>query len=93
MNFLHFAVFLFAVCSVVLVLVSLATKAPAPKQTADLTFQTVDESPGEPKALSIPDAHEHLPSLQQDPAWRCLDLKLSVLLVALVGAVWLYFTG
>jgi SSS family solute:Na+ symporter len=38
MNFLHFAVFLFVVCSVILLVVSLATPAPAPEKTAGLTF-------------------------------------------------------
>ena len=38
MNFLHFAVFLFIVCSVILLVVSLATPAPAPEKTAGLTF-------------------------------------------------------
>lgn len=41
-NFLHYAVFLFVVCSAVLVLVSLATPAPAKEQLANLTYATVD---------------------------------------------------
>ena len=45
MNFLHFAVFLFVVCSVILVVVSLATPPPAPEQVAGLTFQTRTEDP------------------------------------------------
>ncbi|MGH7639086.1 MAG: sodium:solute symporter [Gemmatimonadaceae bacterium] len=40
MNFLHFAVFLFVVCSVILLVVSLATPAPAADKTAGLTFET-----------------------------------------------------
>ena len=40
MNFLHFAGVLFAVCSVVLVLVSLATKAPDRGRLAGLTLAT-----------------------------------------------------
>jgi solute:Na+ symporter, SSS family len=40
MNFLHFAVFLFVVCSVILVVVSLATPAPAAEKVAGLTFAT-----------------------------------------------------
>lgn len=38
MNFLHFAIFLFVVCSVILVVVSLATPAPAPEKVSGLTF-------------------------------------------------------
>ncbi len=39
-NFLHFAALLFVVCSVVLVVVSLATPAPDEAQLAGLTYQT-----------------------------------------------------
>jgi SSS family solute:Na+ symporter len=39
-NFLHFAVLLFAICSVVLVTVSLLTPAPAPEKTTGLTYAT-----------------------------------------------------
>jgi SSS family solute:Na+ symporter len=40
MNFLHFAIFLFVVCSVILVVVSLMTPPPAPEKVSGLTFQT-----------------------------------------------------
>jgi SSS family solute:Na+ symporter len=40
MNFLHFALFLFIVCTVILVVVSLATPAPTPEKVAGLTFET-----------------------------------------------------
>ncbi|HEY6253391.1 MAG TPA: sodium:solute symporter, partial [Candidatus Angelobacter sp.] len=43
MNFLHYAVFMFVVCSVVLIAVSLATPAPDRKKLAGLTFATVEE--------------------------------------------------
>ncbi|MFQ5627643.1 MAG: sodium:solute symporter [bacterium] len=39
-NFLHFAVFLFAVCSAVLIIVSLMAPAPADEKLKDLTFST-----------------------------------------------------
>ncbi|OEK04807.1 sodium:solute symporter [Roseivirga misakiensis] len=38
-NFLHFAIFLFVVCSAVLVVVSLMTPAPAAEQTDGITFE------------------------------------------------------
>ncbi len=41
MNFLHFAVLLFLICSAVLVGVSLMTAPPRPEQLTGLTFQTV----------------------------------------------------
>lgn len=50
-NFLHYAVFLFVVCSGVLVTVSLATQAPDRKQLVNLTFSEsgnihVERTPG-----------------------------------------------
>jgi SSS family solute:Na+ symporter len=40
MNFLHFALFLFVICTVILVAVSLATPPPPPEKVAGLTFAT-----------------------------------------------------
>jgi solute:Na+ symporter, SSS family len=39
-NFLHFAVLLFAICSVILVTVSLVTPAPSAEKTTGLTYAT-----------------------------------------------------
>jgi len=91
-NFLHFAIFLFAVCSALLVAVSLFTPPPAEEQVAGLTLQTTREVPLErPEALEIPDAREHLPITRSDPAWRRTDVLLSLVLAAIVGAIWLAF--
>jgi SSS family solute:Na+ symporter len=91
-NFLHFAVFLFVACSAVLIAVSLVTPPPPERQVAGLTLQTraaaVDRVP---EAMTIPDAKEHLPQVRSDPAWRRVDLWLSVLLAAVVGIVWTVF--
>jgi solute:Na+ symporter, SSS family len=46
MNFLHFAFWLFLVCSAVLVIVSLFTKEPPIEQLKDLTFQTTEKEVG-----------------------------------------------
>jgi len=43
--------------------------------------------------MAIPDSREHLPDTHSNPAWRRVDVGLSLLLAALVGLVWLYFTG
>jgi len=43
MNFLHFAAFLFAICVVLMVVVSLATPAPSREQLAGLTYATAGE--------------------------------------------------
>ena len=76
-NFLHFAVFLFLVCSLVLVVVSLATPAPDSKKVAGLTFATALEGRDDAPSLA--------PS---DPAWKQRDLWLSVGVVACVALVW-----
>src|SRR5207245_8671582 len=41
MNFLHYAIFMFVICSLVLVVVSLMTPAPDRQKLAGLTFATV----------------------------------------------------
>ena len=71
-NFLHFAVLLFVVCSIVLIVVSLLTPAPSPEQVAGLTL-------ARSKAVAAPSKGRG-------------DLLLSLLLVALVGALWLIFS-
>jgi SSS family solute:Na+ symporter len=42
MNFLHFAILLFAICVIVLVLVSLTAPRPSDRQTDGLTFGRAD---------------------------------------------------
>ncbi len=81
-NFLHFAVLLFALCTGVLVVVSLLTPEPAREKLAGLTFATASETTAETPDLA--------PS---DPVWRRKDLWFSLLVVACVTLVWLYFTG
>ncbi len=77
-NFLHFAVLLFVVCSAVLVLASLTAPPPAPAQVAGLTLQT--RSGGAPAPAP-------------NPAWRRKDIAFSILLAALVAAIWIAFNG
>ncbi|MEM7354092.1 MAG: sodium:solute symporter [Acidobacteriota bacterium] len=81
-NFLHFAVLLFVVCTLVLVVVSLATPEPSAAQLAGLTFATADET-----TAATPDL---APS---DPAWRRRDMVLSIGVIFCVALVWIYFTG
>ncbi len=76
MNFLHFAIVLFVICTAVLVTVSLLTPPPPLAKVAGLTFAALDQ----PTADSV------------DRRWRRRDLVLSVLLVAAVGLVWIYFS-
>ena len=82
MNFLHFAILLFAICTGVLVGVSLLTPPQSRERLAGLTFATA--SSGEAPTDELVDS---------DPAWRRRDLWLSVLLAVCVGMVWLAFRG
>ncbi len=74
-NFLHFAVLLFAICTIVLVTVSLLTPPPPAEQIAGLTF--ADRTPVEARST--------------EAAWRRKDLVLTFVLILGVAAVWLYF--
>jgi SSS family solute:Na+ symporter len=110
-NFLHYAILIFVVCTAVLVIVSLLTPPPPLSKVAGLTFATADEpaagapdgptervavaggAPGEAATL----ATEPIPAPVvetggTDPAWRRVDLWLTVLLVLVVCAVWFYFS-
>ncbi len=75
-NFMHVAIFLFLICAVVLIVVSLMTEPPPDEQIRGLTMGTKDA--GEP--------------LVTDPSKRRLDLILSVVLIGMVAAVMLWFS-
>src|SRR6266404_4743468 len=86
MNFLHYAIFMFVVCAVVLIGVSLMTPAPDRKRLAGLTFATVDDKM-ETVAVGIPQrkpAHE-------TPAEYAINVVFSLLLLATVIGLWVYF--
>jgi SSS family solute:Na+ symporter len=74
-NFLHFAALLFALCSAILIVVSMLTAPPAPERVADLTLQTVAPS----DVVGVP------------PRERRLEIGLSVLVAAIIGALWIVF--
>ena len=75
-NFLHFAVLLFVVCTAILIAVSLVTAPPPPEKVEGITFDTTQRSTEGPRG----------------PRWRRTDLVLSALLAVCVGAIWLYFS-
>ncbi len=81
-NFLHFAIFLFVICTITLTVVSLLTPEPSANKVTGLTLQTRDSK-----------TSAALPAPGGDGAWRRTDLRLSVALVAIVGLLWLYFSG
>lgn len=80
MNFMHVAVFLFIVCVALLIGVSLCTRPESDEQLEGLTFQTTDRV----KELAL-----HAGTTRQ----RTLQILFSAGVVAVVIAVWLYFTG
>ena len=75
-NFLHFAVLLFVVCSAVLVGVSLVTPAPPAHKVDGLTFGGVAAP-----AVDV-----------ENPRWRRMDLILTGVLVLCVLLTWIYFS-
>jgi SSS family solute:Na+ symporter len=79
-NFLHFAILLFVVCTVLLIAVSLLTPPEDERKLAGLTFATTP--PAAP--LDITD--------EQRRAHR-MNVGLTLLLAGLVGAIWIYFRG
>jgi SSS family solute:Na+ symporter len=74
MNFLHFAVVLFAASAVVLAAVSLLTSAPSEERLRGLTFGAGGAGPVEARSPHF-----------------ALTAGLSVLLLATVAGVWVYF--
>jgi SSS family solute:Na+ symporter len=79
-NFLHFAVLLFAVCTFVLVGVSAFTAAPSPAQLAGLSYGAATQG--------MPTGGGVQPSGADG---RRLDVGMSVLLAALLGVLWIIF--
>jgi SSS family solute:Na+ symporter len=79
LNFLHFAVLLFAISVAALVLVSLVTAPPPAEQTRDLTIATLQPVSGAAR--------------NQARAARGGDIALSILLLVIIAAIWTIFSG
>ena len=75
-NFLHFAVLLFVICTAILIGVSLVTAPPPPEKVDGITFDRTQRTAEGPRGRG----------------WRRTDVVLSVLLALGVGAIWLYFS-
>lgn len=86
MNFLHYAIFMFVVCSMVLVVVSFMTKAPELNQLAGLTFATVDDK----IETTVLEPRSRKPAHETPLEFR-LNVFFSLLLVATVVGLWIYF--
>jgi SSS family solute:Na+ symporter len=79
-NFLHYAVLLFVICTVVLFVVSLMTPPPGPEKTDGLTYGKPDV--GEPAAAL---------AAGETKRERTVEVALSVGLVILLGVLWIVF--
>src|SRR5260370_20676360 len=86
MNFLHYAIFMFVVCAVVLVGVSLMTPAPDRKRLAGLTFAPVDD-----KMETIPVGIPQRKPAHETPTEHAVNVVFSLLLLATVVGLWIYF--
>src|SRR5256712_6006566 len=87
MNFLHYAIFMFIVCAVVLVGVSLMTPAPDRKRLAGLTFATVDDKI-ETVAVGGPPPRK---PAHETPMEHTFNVVFSLLLLSTVIGLWIYF--
>ena len=90
MNFLHYAIFMFVICSGVLIAVSLATPAPEREKLAGLTFATVtaklDVKPV--GALAVQSAYKRTAEAAME---HRINVTFSLLLSLTVIALWIYF--
>ncbi|GMV92243.1 MAG: solute:sodium symporter family transporter [Candidatus Hydrogenedentota bacterium] len=79
-NFLHFALVLFAVCTGILVVVSLLTRPVPNEQLRGLTFQTVEKEAA-------------IEGIELEARGKRLNLGLTVVLLIVVTGVLIYFRG
>src|SRR5499425_2752176 len=84
MNFLHYAIFMFVVCTAVLVGISLMYPQPDRKKLAGLTFATVDE-----KLDSTDVSAPHL--AKETRTEHAINVALTLALLAVVISLWIYF--
>src|SRR3984893_14994210 len=85
MNFLHYAVLMFVVCSIVLIAVSMMYPAPERKKIAGLTFATVGDK------LETTDVKETPHLRRETRAEHNVNLAFTLLLIATVFSLWIYF--
>jgi len=84
MNFLHYAIFMFVVCTIVLVVVSMMYPAPDRKRLAGLTFATVDDK--------IDSTDVHAPTLAKETGFEhAMNIAFTLALIATVVGLWIRF--
>jgi SSS family solute:Na+ symporter len=86
MNFLHYAIFMFVICSLVLIGVSLMTPPPDRRKLAGLTFATVDE-----KLDTLAVGTPQFKPAKETALEHRLNVVFSLALVATVVGLWIYF--
>ncbi len=77
MNFLYFAVVLFVVCALIVVVVSLLTARPSPEKLRGLTYATATATDKETSRAS----------------WNRVDVIHSAIVLAIIVAIYLSFRG
>ncbi|RMG48526.1 MAG: sodium transporter [Acidobacteria bacterium] len=89
MNFLHFASLMFAVCIVILVVVSLLTPAPSRRKVAGLTWATIKEEIdiSDVSLGSVLQAHP----APETPRWHRLNSIFAGVLIVTMLSLWIYF--
>ena len=94
-NFMHVAVLLFVICSVLMVVVSLLTKPQPAANLAGLTFATANLAqtyapPTTAPGTTAPQTAARVP-LESSRRQRIVQVWLSISVLAILAAVWLYF--
>ena len=84
MNFLHYAVLMFVVCTFVLIAVSMLYPAPERKKIAGLTFATVDEKLD---TTSVKSQHIEKETRRE----QFVNLAFTALLLIIVVGLWIHF--
>jgi SSS family solute:Na+ symporter len=88
MNFLHYAILMFVICTAVLTIVSLLTPAPSPEKVAGLTFATVDMKLDTSDVAGVGRRVRMAGETQRE---HRLNVAFSLLLLGTVVGLWIYF--
>ena len=85
MNFLHYAIFMFVVCTIVLVAVSLMYPAPDRRKLAGLTFATVDDK------METIDVTARPQMAKETGFEHAMNIVFTLALIATVVGLWIRF--
>ena len=85
MNFLHYAIFMFVVCAIVMIVVSMATPEPERSKLAGLTFATANMK------MDTVEVGHRVAIAAESRTQHNINVVMSVLLVVSVVGLWIYF--